>query len=132
VARAAFPQGTRLIHLRDHLGPIYEQAAFTALYPHRGQPAEAPWRLALITVMQFAEDLSDRAAAEAVRSRIDWKYVLSLDLTDPGFHYSVLAKFRKRLVTGQAEQVLLDALLKRFQEQGFLKAGGHARTDSPH
>jgi transposase-like protein DUF772 len=82
--------------------------------------------------MQCAEDLSDRAAAHAVRSRIDWKYALSLDLTDPGFHYSVLAKFRKRLVAGQAEQVLLDALLERFQEQGFLTAGGRARTDSTH
>ena len=80
--------------------------------------------------MQFAEDVSDRAAANAVRSRIDWKYALSLDLTDPGLPYSVRAKFRKRLVAGQAEQVLLEALLDRFQAHGFLKAGGHARTDS--
>src|SRR5262245_53806067 len=132
VAQAAFPYSTRLMQMRDHLGAIYDQSAFEALYPQRGKPAEAPWRLALITVMQFAEDLTDRAAANAVRSRIDWKYALSLDLTDPGFHYSVLAKFRKRLVSGQAEQVLLDALLKRLHEQGFLKAGGHARTDSTH
>jgi transposase len=132
VAQAAFPYSTRLMQMRDHLGAIYDQSAFEALYPQRGKPAEAPWRLALITVMQFAEDLTDRAAANAVRSRIDWKYALSLDLTDPGFHYSVLAKFRKRLVSGQAEQVLLDALLKRLHEQGSLKAGGHARTDSTH
>src|SRR5262245_38145893 len=120
------------MQMRDFLGTIYDPTAFEALYPQRGKLAEAPWRLALITVMQFAADLSDRAAADAVRSRIDWKYALSLDLTDPGFHYSVLAKFRKRLVVGQAEQVLLDALLERFQEQGFLKAGGRARTDSTH
>src|SRR5262252_10123514 len=130
VARAAFPHSTRFMQMRDSLGTIYDPTAFAALYPQRGKPAEAPWRLALITVMQFAADLSDRAAADAVRSRIDWKYALSLDLTDPGFHYSVLAKFRKRLLSGQAEQVLLDALLERLQEQGFLKAGGHARTDS--
>src|SRR5262250_3289613 len=129
VARAAFPQSTRVMQMRDHLGAIYTQSAFETLYPQRGKPAEAPWRLALITVMQFAEDLSDRAAAHAVRSRIDWKYALSLDLTDPGFHYSVLAKFRTRLVVGQAEQVLLDALLERFQAGGFLKAGGRARPD---
>ena len=92
VARAAFPHRTRLMQMRDHLGAIYNQSTFEALYPQRGKPAEAPWRLALITVMQFAEDLTDRAAANAVRSRIDWKYALSLDLTDPGFHYSVLAK----------------------------------------
>jgi transposase len=82
--------------------------------------------------MPFAADLSDRAAVEAVRSRIDWKYALSLDLTDPGCHYAVLAKFRQRLVAGQAEQVLLDAILERLQACGLLKAGGRARTDSPH
>jgi len=120
------------MQMRDHLGAIYDQAAFEVLSPQRGQPAEAPWRLAFITVMPCAEDLSDRAAANAVRSRIDWQYALSLDLTDPGFHYAVLAKFRKRLVAGQAEQVLLAALLERIPAQGFLKAGGRARTDSPH
>jgi transposase len=93
VARAAFPHSTRFMHMRDHLGTIYDPTAFEALYPPCGHPAEAPWRLALITVMPFAADLSDRAAANAVRSRIDWKDALSLDLTDPGFHYSLLAKF---------------------------------------
>jgi transposase len=132
VARAAFPHSTRFMQMRDALGTIYDHPAFEALYPQRGKPAEAPWRLALITVMQFAADLSDRAAAEAVRSRIDWKYALSLELSDPGFHYSVLAKFRKRLVAGQAEQVLLDAMLDRFQACGLLTAGGRARTDSTH
>src|SRR5262249_44855381 len=129
VAQAAFPHSTRVMQMRDHLGAIDDQSAFEVLYPQRGKPAETPWRLALITVLQCAEDLSDRAAANAVRSRIDWKDALSLDLTDPGFHYSVLATFRTRLVAGQAEQVLLDALLERFQAGGFLKAGGRARPD---
>jgi transposase len=117
---------------RDYLGTIYAQAAFEALYPQRGKPAEAPWRLALITVMHFAADLSDRAAADAVRSRIDWQYALRLALTDPGCHYSGRAKVRKRLVAGQAEQVLLEAMLDRLQESGLLTAGGRTRTDSPH
>ncbi len=132
IARAAFPQGTRFMQMRDTLGTIYDHPTLEALYPQRGKPAEVPWRLALITVMQCAADLSDRAAAEAVRSRIDWKYALSLELTDAGFHYSVLAKFRKRLVAGQAEHVLLEALLERLQRCGFLKAGGRVRTDSTH
>jgi transposase len=50
--------------------------------------------------MQFAESLSDRQAAEAVRARIDWKYALSLPLNDSGFHYSVLSEFRDRLLQG--------------------------------
>ena len=98
VARAAFPHSTRFMQMRDALGTIYDHPVFEALSPQRGKPAEAPWRLALITVMPFAADLSDRAAATAVRSRIAWKYALSFDLTDPGFHSSVLAKFRQRLV----------------------------------
>ena len=116
---------------RDALGTIDEPPAFAALSPQRGQPAEAPWRLALITVMPFAAALADRTAAEAVRSRIDWKAALSFDHTAPGFHSAVLAKFRQRLVAGQAAQVLRDALLACLQACGLLKAGGRDRTDSP-
>src|ERR671933_2691902 len=99
------------MRLRDALGVIYEDAAFAPLFSHRGRPAEAPWRLALVSVMQFAEHLSDRHAAEAVRGRIDWKYALGLDLDDPGFDASVLCEFRTRLITGAAEERLLDVLL---------------------
>ena len=72
VARAAFPRGNLYMQVADRLGTIYHDAQFTALFPRRGQPAETPARLALATVLQFAEGLSDRQAAEAVRSRIDW------------------------------------------------------------
>jgi transposase len=88
--------------------------------------------LALVTVLQFLEHLSDREAAEAVRARIDWKYALGLELTDPGFHFSVLTEFRARLVAGAAEQLLLDRLLERFQQRGLVKARGKQRTDSTH
>jgi transposase len=132
VAQAAFSMPSRFMQMRDQLGPIYDDAAFAPLSPRHGQPAEAPWRLAFITVMQYADHLTDRQAADAVRSRIDWKYALALEFTDPGFHYAVLSKFRTRLVAGGAEQLLLDALLARFQTAGLLKAGGHARTDSTH
>lgn len=132
VARAAFPKGNRYIQLRDLLGAIYDNASFQSLFARRGRPAEAPWRLALVTVMQFAEGLSDRQAAEAVRSRIDWKYALGLELTDPGFDYSVLCEFRGRLVEGTVEQLLLDALLAVGNEHGLLKARGRQRTDSTH
>lgn len=120
------------MRMRDALGTIYEDADFAALFPSRGQPAEPPWRLALVTVMQFAERLSDRQAADAVRGRIDWKYALSLELTDPGFDASVLSEFRARLVAGGAEQQLLDLLLERFRAAGLLKVRGRQRTDSTH
>jgi len=132
IARAAFPHGNIYMQVADRLGNIYQDAQFTALFPTRGQPAEAPARLALATVLQFAEGLSDRQAADVVRSRIDWKYVLGLELTDPGFHHTVLSEFRTRLVTGEAEQLLLDTLLTLARTQGLLKARGCQRTDSTH
>jgi transposase len=84
VAAAAFPKGCPAMRMRDALGAIYDDRMFASLYPARGQPAHSPWRLALVTVLQFAEGLSDRQAADAVRGRIDWKYALGLELTTPG------------------------------------------------
>jgi transposase len=132
VARAAFPKGNLVMRLRDEFGALYQDQDFQRFYPARGQPALPPWRLALITVFQFLEHLSDRQAADAVRARIDWKYALGLELTDPGFHFSVLAEFRARLVAGQAEHLLLDTMLERFKTRGLIKARGKQRTDSTH
>ena len=132
VARAAFRRGNVYLKLRDELGTIYTDAAFAALFPTHGQPAEAPWRLALVTVLQFAEGLSDRQAAEAVRARLDWKYLLGLPLDDAGFDYSILSEFRARLIAGQAELLLLEHLLQRVESLGLLKRRGRQRTDSTH
>ncbi|GAC1314033.1 MAG: IS1182-like element ISGvi6 family transposase [Ktedonobacteraceae bacterium] len=132
VARAAYPHGNTLIKMRDALGTIYQNQSFASLFPHNGRAVEAPWRLALITVLQFMEELPDRQAADAVRGRIDWKYLLGLELADPGFDASVLCEFRKRLVQGGAEQMLLDALLALCKERGWLKARERQRTDSTH
>src|SRR4051812_35441625 len=132
VARAAFPRGNPYLRLRDALGTVFSDAQFAPLFPSRGQPAETPWRLALVTVLQFAENLSDRRAAEAVRGRIDWKYLLGLELVDPGFDASVLSEFRSRLLTGSAEERLLHKLLEACQARGLLKARGRQRTDATH
>jgi transposase len=132
IARAAFPKGSLYIQMRDKLGSIYDDETFSKLYPRRGQPAEPPWRLALITIMQYVENLSDRQASEAVRGRIDWKYALSLELTDDGFDFSVLSEFRSRLVAGKQEAQLLNRLLEVMQAKGWLKSRGKQRTDSTH
>lgn len=112
------PEGDRYLTLRDELGTVYNDQDFTDLFSSYGQSGVSPWRLALICVMQFMEDLPDRQAAEAVRSRIDWKYALSLELGDPGFDFSVLCEFRTRLIAGNAEQKLLDRLLDACKERG--------------
>jgi transposase len=132
VAKKAFPKGNTYLKLRDELGPIFDDGLFEDLYPSLGQPAESPARLALVTIMQFMENLPDRQAAEAVRSRIDWKYMLGLALSDPGFDYSVLSEFRLRLVEGGKERVLLEKLLERCDELGLLKGKKQQRTDSTY
>ena len=131
-ARAAFRRGNPYVLLRDRLGTVFADADFADLYPKRGQPAYAPWRLALVTLMQFREGLSDRQVAEAVRGRIDWKYLLALDLTDHGFDFSVLCEFRARLLQHGATERLLARLLDAAREVGLLKARGRSRTDSTH
>jgi transposase len=132
VARAAFPKGSLCLCIADELGSIYTNDQFTALFPLRGKHAEAPGRLALATVLQFVEGLSDRQAADAVRGRIDWKYALGLSLIDPGFDHTVLSEFRSRLIDGGAERLLLDTLLQHLRDRGLVKARGRQRTDSTH
>ena len=130
VALAAFRRGNPLVKLRDELGTVFADTDFADLFPRLGQPGLPPWRLALITILQFRENLSDRQAAEAVRARIDWKYLLGLELTDPGFDHSVLCEFRSRLLAGSAEERLLGRLLDACRARGLLKARGQQRTDS--
>ena len=132
VARAAFPKGCACLRIADALGCLYQDKQFAALFPRRGRPAEAPGRLALATVLQFTEGFSDRQTADAVRSRIDWKYALGLELTNSGFDHSVWSEFRTRLVAGELELILLDTLLERVQALGLLKQPGRQRTDSTH
>lgn len=132
VAQAVCPDGNIYMRMRDELGNMFEQAEFRRLYARVGQPGVSAWRLTLITVMQFAEGLSDRQTAEAVRLRIDWKYALGLSLTDEGFDASVLSEFRERLVETEAADYFLNLLLDHFKNLGLLKSWKQQRTDATH
>lgn len=132
IAKASLPKGNRYLTFRDEIGVIYQDEAFSHLFARLGQPAESPGLLAMITVMQYAEGLTDRQAAEAVGTRIDWKYALGLEITATPISHSVLSEFRQRLLKGSSEQLLLDEMLKRLQTRGWLKARGKQRTDSTH
>ena len=132
VARAAFRKGSLAIRARDQLGAWYADGDFAAAYGVRGAPGMSPAQLAMVTVLQFTGNLTDRQAADAVRGRLDWKYALGLPLDDEGFDFSVLSEFRSRLVAAGLERSLFDLLLGRLKELGLVKAGGTARTDSTH
>src|SRR5258708_28380906 len=118
IAHSRGTSGPVAMHLRDALGSIYEDADFADLLPKRGRAAEGPWRLAVVTVLQALENLSDRQAAEMVRGRLDWKYALSLPLDDPGFDASILVDFRQRLLTHGAQDRLLEPILRVCRERG--------------
>jgi transposase len=132
VARAALAKANRYLRVADELETLFTDDAFLALFPTPGQLAQPPWQLALVTILQFAAGLSDRQAAHAVRRRIDWKYVLRLELTDPGFDASVLSEFRARLIAGAAEYLLFDRWLIWCRDRQLVKARGRQRTDSTH
>ena len=132
VAKAIFPKGNLCITMADRLNRFLSDQDFDALFPNQGQPGASPLRLALVTILQYIEGLTDRQAADAVRSRIDWKYRLCLELTDQGFDHTVLSEFRTRLVNQQAESLVFERLLMWCQQQGWLQARSRQRTDSTH
>jgi transposase len=131
--KAAFPKGNLYVELRTELGAIYHDDLFAGFYAEQGHPVEVPpWRLALVTLMQYIEGLTDRQAADAVRRCIDWKYALSLELTDAGFDFTLLHDFRQRLLTHNGAQRMLDALLITCKKRGWIKTRGTQRTDSTY
>src|SRR5437773_11509501 len=132
VARAAFPTGSPIMRIRDELGMLFADTDFTALFPQVGQLAISPSRLMLVTIFQFLEGLGDRQAADAVRRCIDWKYALALELTDPGFDFSVLCEFRDRLLLAEQGPALLTHLLTICRARRLLHARGKQRTDATH
>ncbi|WP_338897335.1 transposase [Streptomyces sp. TG1A-60] len=132
MAGAAFPAGSLPIRLRDRLEAVFDDEPYTDAFGVRGAPGLSPAVLSLVTVLQFTEDLTDRqAAAMAVRA-IDWKYAIGAELTDPGFDFSVLAKFRARLIEHGMERLVFDRLLEHCRAEGLVAAGGKQRSDSTH
>ena len=120
------------VAMRDRLGQWMADDLFASAFGARGRPGEPPARLALVTALQFAENLTDRQAADAVRTRLDWAYALGLPLDDEGFDHTVLSEFRGRVAEHGLEQAALDALLAKLAAEGLVKAGGKQRADSTH
>lgn len=132
VVRAACPKGTRVTRVRDVLGPVFEDEQFEGWFAAEGRGAIAPGLVALACVLQSMENLTDRDTADAVRTRMDWKYALGLELRDTGFDFSVLSEFRDRLAVDERVLVLLQTMLTRAGEAGLLRVRGRVRTDSTH
>jgi transposase len=131
IVKAAFRKGAPAMLIRDELDLAYQDIDFAALFPEQAHGAEAPWRLALVTILQVMENLSDLQAAEMVRLRLDWKYALSLSLEDRCFEAAVLENFRQQLVEKQAQDLLLEPILQICYQRGLLKVRrGKQRLDA--
>jgi transposase len=120
------------VRVRDELGELFADEQFASAFGAEGKPGWSPGRLALVTVLQRVENLTDRQAADAVRNDLTWKYALGLGLEDPGFDSSVLSEFRSRVIAHGLEEKVLDLLLAVLAERGLVAAGGKQRTDSTH
>lgn len=112
------------VTMRDRLGEWMTDERFAAASGVRGRPGEPPAMLAMVTVLQYADGLGDREAAETVRTRLDWAYALGLRLDDEGFDFSVLSEFRTRVTRHGLEEAALDALLARLADEGLARARG--------
>ncbi|MFE2972882.1 transposase [Streptomyces sp. NPDC059340] len=132
MARASNPRGTAAMWVRDRLDGLFTDADFADWYPADGRRGMSPVQLALVSVLQYAENLTDRQAADAVRCRLDWKYCLGLELDDPGFDFTVLSEFRGRVAEGDRADRLLALVVDRLADAGLVKRRGRIRTDSTH
>lgn len=132
IARASFPKGNGYLSLRDEYGPLFKDEDFGDLFSWKGEEGIPASYLGTVTILQYAEGWSDRQAADQVRSRIDWKYLLGVEITYAGFDHSVLSRFRDRLLEAGAEARLFEIPLQRMREMGLARARGCQRTDSTH
>jgi transposase len=128
-AEASNPNGTPAMWMRDRLQELFTEADFADWFPANGRRGLAPAMLALVSVLQYAENLTDRQAAQALRCRIAWKYCLGLELTDPGFDHTVLSEFRDRLAVEDRADRLLTVLMDRLAAAGLVRRHGRIRTD---
>jgi len=134
VARAAAGRGKvpLAMRVRDGLGELFADAEFAEAFGRRGRPGWSPGRLAMVTALQRAENLTDRAAGHRVQYDLSWKYCLGLELEDTGFDPSVLSEFRTRVVEHGLEERVLDLLLAKLKDKGLVAPGGKQRSDSTH
>lgn len=131
-AWACCPAGAPAMWMRDKVQELFSDNDFSDWYSGDGRPGVSPARLALVSVLQYAENLTDRQAARAVACRIDWKYALGMGLSEPGFDHSVLSEFRDRLAQDDRADRLLALMVDRLAAAGLVKRRGKQRTDSTH
>lgn len=110
---------------------IIDESALAAMYHQTGRGGINPVLLCFVLVLQFLDKLPDRRTAEMVKVRMDWKYALRQELNWPGFDYSSLCNFRKRLYAHGQEYLMFEQVLAYLSKSGYVQSK-RQRTDATH
>lgn len=130
VADAVLGKGHLYLAIGDRLPDLLAKVDLAPLAPFENA---STWTLAfcaLVTILQFAENLPDRRAAAASRLRVDWKYVLRLPLAYPGFDPRWLYEFRQHLLRHPTAQLVFQQLLDRLADAGLFEYAGRPRVET--
>ena len=125
------PGGSVYGFLAEHRRRLFPDGMFADLFASgRGRPSVPGEVIATVMVLQALEGLSDRDAAEALRTDLRWKVAAGLSLTDEGFHSSVLTLWRNRLRASDAPERIFDAVRDVVAATGVLKTKTRRALDS--
>ena len=135
LAQGLFGVGSRYRVFQEKVLPVLRRAGkhLDRLYcEDNGRPAIEPVVMAGVTVLQYLERAPDAEAVERVRYHLGWKYGLELPLDYKGFHPTSLVTFRQRLLEGEEERRVFDAVVEGLGEAGLVKKRMKQRLDSTH
>ena len=131
LCRHLVPDDSVHAFLADHRRDLFPDEIFADLFPSgRGRPSVPADVVATVMVLQSLEGLSDRDAANALRTNIAWKIATGLALDDAGIHYSVLTYWRSRLRDSQAPERVFDAVRSVIDATGVLAGRWRRALDS--
>jgi IS5 family transposase len=125
------PAGTVYAFLAEHRRRLFPDGLFADLFPSgRGRPSVPADQIATVMVLQSLEGLSDREAAQALRTDLRWKVAVGLALDDEGFHPTVLTLWRNKLRGSDRPQRIFDAVRDVVAETGVLAGRTRRALDS--
>jgi transposase len=121
-ARAVFHSSNWYIRIGDQLHHVLAGIPSKCLTANGSRPAEFSALLALITIFQIHEHLSDLQAEDAGRMRIDWKYALHLPMFHPGLQAYMLCDFRLKTYASSTSRDYFQKIISNMDKLDLWEA----------
>ena len=100
---------------------LFPDEMFADLFAADGRRSVPPMIVAVVTVLQRLEGLSDREAVDRFTFDVRWKYAAGgLDFDHPGFVHTVLVDFRARLATSDRPTRIFDTTVDVAGKAGLV------------